>query len=263
MGYYHALPPGGKHRNSRARPKNRALTRLLPSKLGGRWRCGRSGTLRSGRRLPYRNGVPLDYDKAEAVRHLCAADEKLAGLIEHVGPCLLRARVEHTIFYSLLRSIVYHQLAGAAAAAILGRVDALFPAHRFAHPEDILDATDERLRSAGLSRNKIAAVRDLAAKTLAGVVPTLEESHGMSDQELIERLVTIRGIGQWTVEMLLIFRLGRPDILPLDDYGVRKGFKLTFKTRELPTKKQMLRRGERWRPYRSVASWYLWRAVEL
>lgn len=205
----------------------------------------------------------MRYDRSEAVHHLCTADARLALLIERVGPCLLKPRVEHSIFYSLLRSIVYQQLAGKAAAAILARVDALFPAHPYIIPEDILDAPDELLRSAGLSRNKIAAIRDLAAKTVDGTVPTMPQTRRMGDQELIERLVTIRGIGQWTVEMLLIFRLGRPDVLPLDDYGVRKGFKATFRTRELPTKQQMLRRGERWRPYRSVASWYMWRAAEM
>ncbi len=204
----------------------------------------------------------MTWNHADAVAHLCAADDKLARLIERVGPCRLQPRVEHSIFYSLLRSIIYQQLAGKAAAAILARVDGLFPGHHFVHPEDILGASDDLLRSAGLSRNKTAALRDLAARTLDGTVPTLAQTRRMTDAELIERLVTIRGIGQWTVEMLLIFRLGRPDVLPVDDYGVRKGFKLTFRTRELPTRKQMLRRGERWRPYRSVASWYLWRAVE-
>jgi 3-methyladenine DNA glycosylase/8-oxoguanine DNA glycosylase len=170
--------------------------------------------------------------------------------------------VEHSIFYSLLRAIIYQQLAGKAAAAILGRVDALFPGHEYVHPEDIAGATDEQLRSAGLSRNKMAAIRDLAAKTLDGTVPTLAQIRRMKDQNIIDRLVAVRGIGVWTVEMLLIFRLGRPDVLPVDDYGVRKGFKLSFNMRALPTKKQMLRRGEKWRPYRSVASWYLWRAAE-
>ena len=204
----------------------------------------------------------MPYDRQAAVDHLCAADDKLAQLIAQVGPCQLKPRVEHTIFYSLLRSIIYQQLAGKAAAAILARVDALFPGHKFVHPEDIVAASDELLRSAVLSRNKMAALRDLSAKTLDGTVPTLRQTHKMTDAELIERLDTIRGIGQWTVEMLLIFRLGRPDVLPVDDYGVRKGFQRTFRTRELPTAKQMLRRGERWRPYRSVASWYLWRAAE-
>lgn len=198
-----------------------------------------------------------------AVDHLCAADEKLARLIERVGPPQLQARLAHSIFFSLLRSIVYQQLAGRAAATILARVEALFPDHDYVEPADILAASDESLRGAGLSRNKMLAVRDLAAKTLDGTVPTLAESRRLTDEQLIERITVVRGIGQWTVEMLLIFRLGRPDVLPLDDYGVRKGFQQTFKTRALPTKQQMLRRGERWRPYRSMASWYLWRALDI
>lgn len=228
------------------------------------------------------------YDKDAALHHLCAADAKLAALIERVGPPQLKPRLEHSIFYALLRSIIFQQLAGKAAAAILARVEALFapsevPAkraarrsnakvlpiarfgskrHRHVTPEAILAATDEQLRSAGLSRNKALALRDLAAKTLDGTVPTPAQARRLTDEQLIERLIAVRGVGRWTVEMLLIFRLGRPDVLPLDDYGVRKGFQRTFRTRELPTKKQLLRRGERWRPYRSLASWYLWRAVE-
>jgi 3-methyladenine DNA glycosylase/8-oxoguanine DNA glycosylase len=201
-------------------------------------------------------------DTAAAIEHLRAADDKLAALIERIGPCRLSPRVEHSIFYSLLRAVVYQQLAGQAAAAILARVDALFPGHDFVHAEDIRGASDEMLRSAGLSRNKTAAIRDLAAKTLDGTVPTLAQARRLSDQQIVERLTAIRGIGVWTVEMLLIFRLGRPDVLPLDDYGIRKGFKAACGTRGLPTRKQMLKRGERWRPYRSVASWYLWRAAE-
>jgi len=203
------------------------------------------------------------WDQKAAVLHLSAADEKLARLIERVGAPQLKARIEHSVFFSLLRSIVYQQLAGKAAATILGRVEALFPDHDFVEPADILGVTDERLRAAGLSRNKTLAVRDLAAKTLDGTVPTLAQSRRLTDEQLIERITVVRGIGQWTVEMLLIFRLGRPDVLPLDDYGVRKGFQLTFKSRDLPTRQQMLRRGERWRPYRSLASWYLWRALDI
>ncbi|HTV66328.1 MAG TPA: hypothetical protein VMD98_12025, partial [Bryocella sp.] len=123
-------------------------------------------------------------------------------------------------------------------------------------------ASDERLRSAGLSRNKMLAIRDLAAKTLDGTVPTVKQAHRMSDDELIERLTEVRGIGRWTVEMLLIFRLGRPDVFPVDDYGVRKGFAKMRKLAELPKPKELMAYGERWRPYRSVASWYLWRAAE-
>jgi DNA-3-methyladenine glycosylase II len=201
-------------------------------------------------------------EKTEAVLHLAAADKKLAALIERVGPCRLEARVDHSIFESLLRSIVYQQLAGKAAAAILNRVRGVFTDNGYPSPQQIVAAPDELLRSAGLSRNKAAAVRDLAAKTLEGVVPTVEQAHALSDRELVERLVTIRGIGVWTVEMLLIFGLGRPDVLPTTDYGVRKGIARTYRLRELPTPAQVLRRGEKWRPYRSVASWYLWRAAE-
>jgi 3-methyladenine DNA glycosylase/8-oxoguanine DNA glycosylase len=201
-------------------------------------------------------------ERKAAVEHLTAADAKLARLIERVGKVPPPPRKHFTIFYSLLRSIVYQQLAGAAASAILGRVHGCFPDCDFPTAEHIVLASDETLRAAGLSRNKLLSVRDLAARALDGTVPSARKAAYMSDEELIERLTTIRGIGRWTVEMLLIFRLGRPDILPVSDYGVRKGFMRTFKTKDLPTAQQMSRRAERWRPYRSVASWYLWRAAE-
>jgi len=197
----------------------------------------------------------------EAVEHLKQADRRMAQLIERVGPCTLKLRHEHTIFYSLLRSIVYQQLAGKAAAAILARVDELFPG-ALVTPEQIAEATEERLRSAGLSRNKVLAVKDLAAKTLDGTVPQGNVIDRMSDEEIIERVSQVRGIGRWTVEMLLIFRLGRTDVLPVDDFGVRKGFQRTYRLPDLPTKQQMLKKGEKWKPWRSIASWYLWRAAE-
>jgi len=197
----------------------------------------------------------------EATEHLKRADRRMAQLIERVGPCTLKLRHEHSIFYSLLRSIVYQQLAGKAAAAILGRVDELFPG-ALATPEQIVAATEERLRSAGLSRNKMLALKDLAAKTLDGTVPQGSAIDKMSDEEIIERVSQVRGIGRWTVEMLLIFRLGRTDVLPLDDFGVRKGFQRTYRLPDMPTKQQMLKKGERWKPWRSIASWYLWRAAE-
>ena len=197
----------------------------------------------------------------EATEHLKRCDRSLARLIERVGPCTLKLRHEHTIFYSLLRSIVYQQLAGKAAAAILARVDELFPG-ALATPEQIAEASEERLRSAGLSRNKVLAVKDLAAKTLDGTVPQGSMLDAMSDEEIIEHVSQVRGIGRWTVEMLLIFRLGRTDVLPLDDFGVRKGFQRTYRLPDLPTKQQMLKKGEKWRPWRSIASWYLWRAAE-
>jgi len=204
-------------------------------------------------------------DHAEALERLLAADPKLALLIERVGPCRLEIRSKLNLYESLFRSIIYQQLAGKAAASILTKVQGLFPnkPNGFPSPAQILDASEELLRSGGLSRNKMLAIKDLARKTVDGIVPTRAEARWLTDGELIERLTAIRGVGVWTVEMLLIFGLGRPDILPVTDYGVRKGFQLTFKTRELPNAKQLLRRGEKWRPHRSIASWYLWRALEL
>lgn len=202
----------------------------------------------------------LDY--TEAVAHLCDRDKRLAKLIEKVGPCGLRIRHEHSIFYALMRSIIYQQLAGSAAAAILGRVDAIFGDTQ-ASPHLLLEASDEQLRAAGLSRNKMAAVRDLAAKTIDGTVPAVRQMSRMSDEEIIERCVQVRGIGPWTVQMLLIFRLGRMDVLPVDDYGVRKGMQTTYRLPELPKKAEMVKRAEKWRPYRSVAMWYFWRACEM
>jgi 3-methyladenine DNA glycosylase/8-oxoguanine DNA glycosylase len=198
-----------------------------------------------------------------ALEHLTTADTKLALLIDRVGECRFEVRSNLSIYEILLRSIMYQQLAGAAAAAILKRVQALFhDGDRYPTPDQILNASDELLRSAGVSRNKMLAIRDLSLKTVEGVVPTRPQARRLDDAALIERLTSIRGVGVWTVEMLLIFGLGRMDVLPVSDYGVRRGFQRTFRTRALPTAKQMLRRGENWRPYRSIASWYLWRAAE-
>ena len=161
------------------------------------------------------------------------------------------------------------------SATITGRVKALFPENThslrtrrglvagFPSPEQILAATPELLRSAGLSQAKMLAIRDLAAKTLDGTVPTAREAHKLSDDELVERLTAVRGIGRWTVEMLLLFRLGRPDVLAVDDYGIRKGFAKMLRMAELPKPKELLAYGERWRPHRSVASWYMWRAADM
>jgi len=155
------------------------------------------------------------------------------------------------------------QLNGTAAAAILGRVKALYPRRRFPAPEDLLATSDARLRAAGLSKNKTLAIKDIASKTLEGVVPTSRAIRKMSDAEIIECLTALRGVGPWTVEMLLIFTLGRPDVLPATDYGVRKGFSLAYGLDELPHPKVLLAHGERWRPFRTTAAWYLWRALEL
>jgi 3-methyladenine DNA glycosylase/8-oxoguanine DNA glycosylase len=156
---------------------------------------------------------------------------------------------------------VFQQLNGKAAATIFARLCALFPHAAGLTPERILRTPEERLRSVGLSGSKLLSLRDLASKTRAGEVPTLAEVRGMADQEIIDRLTSVRGIGQWTAEMLLMFRLGRPDVLPVDDFGIRKGFGIAFGKTD-PTRKDVEKRGERWRPYRTVASWYLWRATD-
>lgn len=205
----------------------------------------------------------LGYDPDLACRHLAQVDPALGDLIARAGQFTMRPTPSHSLFQSLVRSIVYQQLSGRAAATILGRVTQLFAPKRFPTPRDLLEISPDRLRGAGLSTAKTAALRDLAARTLDGTVPSLARVRRMEDEEIVERLTAVRGIGRWTVEMLLIFKLGRPDVLPLGDLGVRKGFARTFGKRKLPEPTVMNRRGERWRPYRSVASWYLWRALEL
>lgn len=205
----------------------------------------------------------LPYDGAEAVRYLAARDEKLAALMQEAGPFTLTLKQTEGAFLALAESIVYQQLHGKAAATILGRVKALFPNGPAFTPKDILGAAETDLRGAGLSRGKMLALKDLAAKAEDGTVPTLPALARMTDDEIKERLTVVRGIGPWTVEMMLMFRLGRPDVLPVDDYGVRLGMKTTYRMRAMPTAAQMARRAEKWRPFRSVASWYMWRAVDL
>jgi DNA-3-methyladenine glycosylase II len=212
----------------------------------------------------------LPFDPAEAVAHLKAADAKLGALIDRAGPFTLRLDPAPSPFESLLESILYQQLHGKAAATIHRRVREYFGGDPT--PQLLLDTGDEPLRAAGVSGNKIKALRDLAARTLDGTVPSHAAIRKMTDSEIIQRLTEVRGIGPWTVEMLLIFRMGRPDVLPVTDYGVRKGFALTFqrvpKTRalaaeDLPKPEVLVKRGKRWAPFRSVASWYLWRACDL
>ena len=205
----------------------------------------------------------LGYDPEAACRHLADADPPMGDLIGRVGNFTMRPEPARSLFQVLVRSIVYQQLSGRAAATILGRVTRLFSPKRFPTPRDLLEIPPERLRAAGLSAAKTAALKDLAARALDGTVPSLPLVRRMQDEEIIERLTAVRGIGRWTVEMLLIFKLGRPDILPVGDLGVRKGFALTFGKRKLPEPALMHRHARRWRPYRSVASWYLWRALEL
>ncbi len=212
----------------------------------------------------------LPFDAAEAVEHLKASDAKLAVLMERAGPFTLRLDPSPSPFESLLESILYQQLHGKAAATIHRRVREYFGSDPT--PQLLLDTPDDPLRAAGVSGNKIKALRDLAAKTLDGTVPAHAAIRKMTDAEIVERLTAVRGIGPWTVEMLLIFRMGRPDVLPVTDYGVRKGFALTFqrlpKSRaveasDLPKPEVLLKRGKRWAPFRTVAAWYLWRACDL
>ena len=199
----------------------------------------------------------------KALHHLTETDATLANLIAQIGPCRLRADRQTSAFEALVEAVCHQQLTGKAAQTILGRIKAIHPHRPFPTPDDLLGTPDDTLRAAGLSRAKVAAVKDISVKTLDGVVPEPKALAKLDDAEIIERLTTIRGVGQWTVEMLLIFKLGRMDILPVDDFGVRKGFMLTYRKRDLPKPAVLLKHGERWRPYRSVASWYMWRAADL
>ena len=203
------------------------------------------------------------FDPAVAVAHLREADPVLAKLIDEAGPFRMRLRKTRSIFVALAEAIVYQQLNGRAAAAIFGRVCALFPVAQGLTAEQVLRISDQKLLGAGLSNSKLLSIRDLARKAVAGDIPTLAEAHRMDDEMLIERLTQVRGIGRWTVEMLLISRLGRADVLPVDDYGIRAGFAATFRKRKFPAPKDLAKPGAKWKPYRTVASWYLWRAADL
>jgi DNA-3-methyladenine glycosylase II len=227
---------------------------------------------------------PPPYDSAAALAALSAADTKLAKLISRVGPFGLRISPKQSPFEALTESIIYQQLHGKAAATIHARLLRSFSDlahmsdprdplhHRHPTPQELLDAPNEQLRSAGLSGNKALALRDLAAKTLDGTVPPLARIRKMADADIIQHLTQVRGIGKWTVEMMLMFRLGRPNILPTSDFGIRKGFALTFlglkpSTKLTPdllaTPAQIEKRAKKWAPWCSVASWYLWRACDL
>lgn len=202
----------------------------------------------------------MDHDQAH--QHLSATDRRMAELISRSRRYDVTPSLAVRPFDALAESIAYQQLSGKAAATIWGRVRALYPKKKYLDPKLVLKTPDRKLRAAGLSRSKVAALKDLAAKTIDGTVPTARVLIKMSDEEIIERLIQVRGIGRWTVEMLLLFDLGRPDVWPIHDYGVQKGFAKTFGKRKLPTPKQLEKHGEKWRPYRSVAAWYFWRALD-
>ena len=204
----------------------------------------------------------MGYDLDAAAEHIATADPVMAAVVERAGPCRMQIGHLDNPFQALLRSIVYQQLNGKAAGTIHGRVLELFPGEH-PDPEEILAMPDDALRACGLSRAKTSAANDLAARVLDGTVPDADALEAMDNAEIIERLTTVRGIGPWTVEMLLIFQLGRPDVLPVTDYGVRNGFRRAYGLDDLPTPKELRVEGERWSPYRSVASWYLWRAADM
>jgi len=202
----------------------------------------------------------MDHD--EAHRHLAGTDPRFAELIARSRHYEIKILPAINPFDALAESIAYQQLSGKAAATIWKRVRALFPRRKHLDPKLVLATPDEKFRAAGLSRSKIAALKDLAAKTIDGTVPSSRALARMSDEEIIARLTSVRGIGRWTAEMVLLFDLGRLDVWPVADYGVRKGFARTFGRRKLPTPKQLTKFGEKWRPYRSVAAWYFWRALD-
>ena len=204
----------------------------------------------------------LGYEPAAALAHLRSSDEVLAALIDRVGPFALELTAADSLFEALLRSIVYQQLHGKAAATIHARVLAELDRHGGATPEALAKVPDAALRRAGLSRNKLLAVRDLATQCSTGTVPSLKEARELGDDELVTRLTGVRGIGPWTVHMLLIFYLGRPDVMPTGDFAIRLGFKQLYKKRKDPTPEAILKHTRRWQPYRSVASWYLWRSLD-
>lgn len=207
--------------------------------------------------------ISLPFDHIAAHEFLSRADKHLARIITQVGEFQFKLDECESPYESLLEAIAYQSISGKAAATIFARIKAFGSNGICPTPMEILATPKQALRNAGLSNAKALAMKDLAQKTLDGVVPSLEEAHNMSDEELIERLVSVRGIGVWTVEMFLIFRLGRPDVLPIHDYGVQKGYALTYGKKHVPKPRELAEFGERWRPYRTVASWYMWRAVQL
>jgi len=204
----------------------------------------------------------LPFDLAAAVAHLSNCDPCIARLVQEA--VAFDPNIDHTQspYEALLESIAYQSISGKAAATIFARIKALGANGGPPTPEEMLKLKTQALRKAGLSGAKILAMKDLAQKTIDGIVPTHEEALKLSDEELVERLISVRGIGAWTVEMFLIFRLGRPDVLPIHDLGVKKGWSVAYNKKHMPRPKELLAFGERWRPYRTVASWYMWRAFE-
>lgn len=204
----------------------------------------------------------MDRKDSDPTGYLSKVDPVMRRLIKEVGPFSLKPKVRRSPFESIARAIAYQQLHDRAAESILKRFIALFPDRRFPHPDDLLAMDVRSIRKAGFSRAKVLALRDLAEKTLDGTVPTPRTITQLDDEAIVQRLIEVRGVGRWTVEMLLIFQMGRPDVLPADDFGVRNGFRIAYARRLMPTPKQVLQYGERWKPYRTAAAWYLWRVAD-
>ena len=183
-------------------------------------------------------------------------------IIRQHGDCGLKPETRRHPFQSLVQAIAHQQLHGTAANTILTRFKKLFPGRRFPRAEDLARVTDEQIRACGFSFAKIKAIRDLAEKTLSGLVPATRLICQLTDEEIISRLTEVRGVGRWTVEMILIFQLGREDVLPVDDFGVRSGFGHAYRKGKMPRPAELREHGEKWRPYRTTAAWYLWRAAD-
>jgi len=206
--------------------------------------------------------IPRGFDYELAVAHLHRRDRKLAAWMKKIGPLERDFQARFDPVDALARAILYQQLSGKAAATIVGRVEKLMPRGKKLTVAGIEGASDEALRAAGVSRNKIAALRDLAAKSREGIVPTQKQLARMGDQELIDHLIQVRGIGRWTVEMMLMFRLGRADVLPVHDLGIRKGAQIVHRMKEMPKPLELEEFGVIWAPYRTLASFYLWKICE-
>jgi DNA-3-methyladenine glycosylase II len=198
----------------------------------------------------------------KAHKHLSKHDPILRKLIRKHGKCSLKPEMRRSPFQSLVQAVAHQQLNGTAANTILTRFKKLFPGRKFPRPEDLAKVTDEQIRACGFSFAKIKSIRDIAEKALSGVIPSSRQIVKLTDDEIVARLTEVRGVGRWTVEMLLIFQLGRHDVLPADDFGVRNGFRVAYKKREMPTAKELLAFGEKWKPHRTTAAWFLWCAAD-
>jgi DNA-3-methyladenine glycosylase II len=197
-----------------------------------------------------------------AHKHLSKRDPVLRQLIREHGKCDLVPEKRRSPFQSLVMAVAHQQLNGTAANTILTRFKKLFPGRKFPRPEDLAKVSDEQIRACGFSFAKIKSIRDIAEKTLSGVIPSSRQIVKLSDDEIVARLTEVRGVGRWTVEMLLIFQLGRLDVLPADDFGVRSGYRVAYKKREMPKPKELLAFGEKWKPHRTTGAWFLWCAAD-